>query len=216
LNDTKSLLIYHDYAEQIEALSGDECKILMIALINYSKFGQIDELHGAAKMAFIFIKQQIDRDAEKWEKTRNNRSNAGKRSAEMRANIQQTATDNNKGEQATTDNQQNQLNSKSNSNSNKEKNNIKKESESKPRFTKPTPQDVDEYCNTRSNGISGQHFCDYYEARGWILSNGRKMKDWKAAVRTWEQNNKANAPPNKPQGYTYGGEHGGDKDGDSS
>ena len=30
---------------------------------------------------------------------------------------------------------------------------------------------------------------DFQEARGWVLSNGKKMKDWKATIRTWERNN---------------------------
>ncbi|MBR2557617.1 MAG: hypothetical protein IKE95_04525, partial [Methanobrevibacter sp.] len=40
------------------------------------------------------------------------------------------------------------------------------------------------------NGIDSHHFVDYYTARNWELSKGRKVKDWQACVRTWEQNNK--------------------------
>ena len=38
--------------------------------------------------------------------------------------------------------------------------------------------------------IDPQAFIDYYEARGWMLNKNRKMVDWKAAVRTWENNEK--------------------------
>ena len=68
---------------------------------------------------------------------------------------------------------------------NKEKN-IKKEKEP---FHPPTLKDVEEYCQSRNNGIDAQHFIDYYEARGWMVGKN-KMKDWKAAVRTWESRNK--------------------------
>ena len=59
------------------------------------------------------------------------------------------------------------------------------------RFTPPTVEEVEEYCRERDNGIDAEHFIDYYEARGWELSKGRKVKDWKACVRTWERNNRS-------------------------
>ncbi len=60
----------------------------------------------------------------------------------------------------------------------------------RPPFRPPDPEEVEQYCRERNNGIDGRHFCDYYTARGWELSRGRKMKDWRAAVRTWESNRK--------------------------
>lgn len=60
-------------------------------------------------------------------------------------------------------------------------------------FTPPSITDVFNYCLERNNGIDAQHFVDYYTARGWELSKGRKVKDWKACVRAWEQQ----APKNK-------------------
>lgn len=54
------------------------------------------------------------------------------------------------------------------------------------KFTPPTPEEVQDYCNERQNGIKGQEFCDYYQSKGWMIGKN-KMKDWKAAVRTWER-----------------------------
>ena len=54
------------------------------------------------------------------------------------------------------------------------------------RFVKPTVDEVRAYCEERQNGIDPEYFVDYYEARGWIASK-TPMKDWKAAVRTWER-----------------------------
>ena len=55
------------------------------------------------------------------------------------------------------------------------------------RFKKPTPEQIQEYCNERQNGLSGQSIFDHYEAKGWKIGK-TPMKDWKAAVRTWERN----------------------------
>jgi hypothetical protein len=46
------------------------------------------------------------------------------------------------------------------------------------------------YCEGRKNNIDPQKFFDYYQARGWAMNGGKKMKDWQAAVRTWEKNDK--------------------------
>ena len=61
------------------------------------------------------------------------------------------------------------------------------------RFTIPTPEEVQAYCDERKNGISGQQFCDFYSAKGWKIGK-EPMKDWKAAVRTWEMRRKDLSP----------------------
>ena len=50
----------------------------------------------------------------------------------------------------------------------------------------PARDEVIDYCQSRGDKVDGNVFFDFYEARGWVLNNGRKMKDWKAAVRYWE------------------------------
>lgn len=53
------------------------------------------------------------------------------------------------------------------------------------RFVKPTLSEVTAYCTERKNGIDPQQFLDYYESKGWMIGKN-KMKNWKAAIRTWE------------------------------
>ena len=75
----------------------------------------------------------------------------------------------------------------------KEKSYISKDiydKEKKANKVPPALEDVQEYCKERNNTIDAELFIDYYQARGWVLTNGKKMKDWKAAVRTWERNRK--------------------------
>lgn len=56
-------------------------------------------------------------------------------------------------------------------------------------FSKPSLEEVTAFCLERKNKIDPQYFLDYYETRGWRLKGGQPMKDWRAAVRTWERNN---------------------------
>lgn len=59
------------------------------------------------------------------------------------------------------------------------------------RFEKPTLSEIKEYCIERNNNVDAQHFYDYYESNGWKVGKN-SMKNWQAAVRTWEKNSYTN------------------------
>jgi len=59
------------------------------------------------------------------------------------------------------------------------------------RFTKPTIDEIDKYCKERKNNIDANNFFNYYESKGWKVGSS-SMKNWKAAIRTWENRNKLN------------------------
>lgn len=68
-----------------------------------------------------------------------------------------------------------------------------RERAAKPPLTqKPTVEEVAAYCRERGNSIDPQRFVDYYTANGWKVGRS-SMKDWKAAVRNWEKNEKVPA-----------------------
>jgi hypothetical protein len=58
-----------------------------------------------------------------------------------------------------------------------------------PSFIPPTIEDVKVYCSERDNGVDAEKWHDFYVSKGWMVGKS-KMKDWKAAVRTWEKGNK--------------------------
>ena len=59
------------------------------------------------------------------------------------------------------------------------------------RFEKPTLSEIKAYCIERGNKVDAQHFFDYYESNGWRVGKN-SMKNWQAAVRTWEKNSYTN------------------------
>ena len=61
-------------------------------------------------------------------------------------------------------------------------------------FKPPTVEEVRAYCRERGNTVDPETFVDFYSAKGWMLGKN-KMKDWRAAVRTWEKKERE-----KPQG----------------
>lgn len=60
-------------------------------------------------------------------------------------------------------------------------------------FKPPTVGEVQAYCTERNNGVNAETFVNFYESKGWMVGKNR-MKDWKAAVRTWEKNNRSIEP----------------------
>lgn len=66
---------------------------------------------------------------------------------------------------------------------------INKEGDKSPRsptkFIEPSLEEVKEYCIERENKIDPQSFIDFYTTKGWMVGKN-KMKDWRAAIRTWE------------------------------
>lgn len=57
------------------------------------------------------------------------------------------------------------------------------------KFKPPTVDEVTEYCNERKNSVNPNKFIDHYESNGWMRGK-TKIKDWKACVRTWENNDR--------------------------
>ena len=55
------------------------------------------------------------------------------------------------------------------------------------KFIPPTVKEVAEYVATRTTKIDPEKFINHYQSNGWLVGK-TPMKDWKAAVRTWERN----------------------------
>ena len=54
------------------------------------------------------------------------------------------------------------------------------------KFSPPTVEQVAAYVAERRSGVDPQRFVDFYAAKGWYVGKN-KMRDWQAAVRTWEK-----------------------------
>lgn len=95
--DKNSFLIYLDYQEQFEMLTDEQAGQLIKAIIKYEKTGEIMQLDNVTKMAFSFIKTQLDKDREKWQEEKQRRSEAGKKGMAKRWNNDNNViTDDNK------------------------------------------------------------------------------------------------------------------------
>jgi hypothetical protein len=59
--------------------------------------------------------------------------------------------------------------------------------ESSRAFIKPSIEEIKTYCLERNNRVNPEKWLAHYESNGWKVGRSA-MKDWRAAVRTWETN----------------------------
>lgn len=64
--------------------------------------------------------------------------------------------------------------------------NSKGDCKGKNKFSPPSLEEVRAYCKERHNSVDADVFVDWYTANGWKVGKNT-MKDWKAAIRTWEK-----------------------------
>lgn len=73
-----SFLIYYEYEEQLSILSDEELGQLIRAIFKYEKNNEIPKFNGVLQIAFLFIKGNLDRDREKYDKRCETSANNGK------------------------------------------------------------------------------------------------------------------------------------------
>lgn len=203
--DKNSFILYMDYKEDFDVLNNEQKGMLISAIFEYQERGTTSISDPVVNMAFLHIRRQLDKDNEKYEDTKAKRSEAGKKAMSSRWNITEVTAKDNKTDFITNDNKnnfvinENNKNNKAiseitkitdNDNVNDNANVINKkesiEKKATSRFSPPSVEQVKEYCKERGNNVDADTFVDFYASKGWKVGNN-PMKDWKAAVRTWER-----------------------------
>lgn len=191
--DRKSFVIYTASKEIVDMLNNEQSGILFKSILEYVTDGEPLEMDGMTKIVFTTIKNYLDKDFETYEaKCESNRIN-GRKGGRPKKN-QTVIEENPKKPNGFLENPKN-LEYDSDSEYDSESVYEKDTKGDKPNVTKrqrkfepPSIEEVRQYIESKGYSVDAQRFVDYYEARGWELSKGRKIKDWKACVRTWNGN----------------------------
>lgn len=166
--------IFFDWLEVTQDLQPEEKGNLIDAVVAYAAGKDYEQyLVGNVKIAFRFLKGQVDRNSAISE----SRSNARKNKTE------ETITNDNKTEQTET-------NFPKEKEKEKEKDNKKENKKEVVRFAPPSVEEVRAYCQERGNDVDPEAFVAFYESKGWKIGN-TPMKSWKASVITWEKRERA-------------------------
>lgn len=189
-----SLILHFEYIDD-EEMTPEEIGQLTLAMIRYSKDGSEPKFTDRAlRFMWKAVKARLDADTEAYEeRCRVNRENGMKGG---RPRIRTDAEETERFSEKPTETERffekpkkpdtdidNDIDTDI-----KEKDTPKGVSKEKApkRFSAPSLEEVREYCLERGNNVDPERFCDFYDSVGWKVGN-KPMKDWKAAVRTWER-----------------------------
>ena len=181
--------IWDDWAEVTQELNDQEKGRLIDAIVVYDNGGDWQErIKGNERYVFPGYKARIDR----WKETCDNRKTKepDDNKIKQKNQIETKKSDSDKINKTHKDKDKDKVLLKENS-----LKGVKEKTAA--RFTPPTTEEVTKYCQSRKNDVDPQRFVDFYASKGWKIGSS-PMKDWKAAVRTWEQRSDA-VPIQKPK-----------------
>ena len=178
------LKIWTSFREVIDPLNDGERGRLFTAMLEYAELGTLPEFKGNERFIWPSAKQAIDRAAEKADTLRQNGAKGGRPPKQNQRKPNETK-ENQTEPNETKENQTEPYNNKEKEKELKETTLTGGKEKPQARFSPPTVGDVADYCRERGNAVNAQRFVDFYAAKGWRIGK-EPMKDWRAAVRTWE------------------------------
>lgn len=202
--ERQGFVLYHSLRKPLEMLDDAQRGKLFLAILDYSEHGLLPDFNDAViDMAFAFIRDKLDRDADAYKDMCEKRAIAGSKGGKQRAANQANATFAN----------QDQANQANASKSSQPEPEPKPEPKPKPdpepepernkkkreRFVPPTLDEVRAYCRQRNSSVDPVQFYDYFTAdpsRAWIDAKGQPVLNWKQKIVTWE---KFNVTPKRQQ-----------------
>ena len=215
----RAFVYYFDWAETLLDMPADMRLKIDDAIKRYALYGEEPTDPAVKYSPFALIRQQIDRNngeyAERCERTRQARSEAGRKGNEKRwGKVSQTSQKSQKS-QTSLDSDSDSENIEISPISN-EICPLTEQGSGVPYFNRvdmgynspcecrtatgeqckrPSVDEVRDYIASHSYSVDAEAFCDFYEAKGWRVGNN-PMKNWQAAVRTWERRNKSESKAN--------------------
>lgn len=209
------VMFYFDVRPCIKRLNLNEKGQLFEAILDYAESGIEPELDGALGIAWDFIQPRLDQDTERYgNKVLQKQYAAFVRELKKRGSVVISFDE----WKNMTDVERDQLisgdigrypTSTSTSTSTSTPtptSNLKEIYASSPpraaRFTPPSVEEVRVYCAERKNSVDPERFVDFYASKGWLVGKS-KMKDWRAAVRSWERSDSQQKMTNKDRIRSY-------------
>lgn len=181
--------VFYDWVENTSELTAEEKGRLIDALVLYAR-GDEYHLSGNERFVFPVFKAIVDRS----KRISDVRVLAGATGGQAKScNRKQTVANDSKPKQTVANV------AKSTEEEEEEEEEEEKEDKSirakSSRFCPPTLEEVKAYCQERKKGVDPEKWFNFYAAKGWMVGKN-KMKDWRAAVRTWESD--SNPIPIRP------------------
>lgn len=188
-SERSSFTFYLSFEKAISKLDDNNQLIVYRAISRYSLFGEIPQVDGFAAIAWELIKPILD-------KSRIRSINGAKAKGKSKPNLvgNQNAVSK-KGAKTKLKQSKNEAKTKRDRDRDRDRINIEDKSsnngaDKSTRFVPPTLTEVQDYIQKNSYSVDASTFIDFYTSKGWMVGSN-KMKDWKAAVRTWQRKQKS-------------------------
>lgn len=184
---------YFQYYESFEKIvqkfeTAEERESFREKIVNYGLYGQEpEEMNELEEFVWDIVKDMIDDQLHRRQVNKENRGAREAKKTTVKENMAAVSEEQSEAEQKLfTDTE--------------EKDTDPKKAK---RFVPPTEEEVKAYCEERNNAVNPLKFISHYQSKGWKVGK-EPIKDWKAAVRYWEQSGNTSTrygygPPEWPE-----------------
>lgn len=198
-----NFILYKDFKSTIDLLTDEQAGKLIKAVFSYVN-GRVEPnfTDGAITIAFSILKTQLERDLVKYKTIVERNQTNGLKGGRPKNNPNEK--DKPKKPNGLLSNPKEPKKADSDSVSDSVSDNdsdIIKKNSNKKVFVPPTLDEVKNYCTERNNNVNAEKWMNFYESKGWMVGKN-KMKDWKAAVRTWEDKKEEEPQVYRPKGLS--------------
>ena len=192
--------LYVSYLESLAPFSDEEIGRMVRAMLIYTATGETPLFDGNERFIWPTIKAQIDRDEaayqERCEKNRANGAKGGR--PKNQSVITKTEWFSEEPKKAKEKEKEKEKEKKKENDSD-----MADKPPTRHSFSPPSVDDVREYCREKGYNVDPERFVDYYTSNGWKVGRN-PMKDWKAALRSWERKEKPNGKTESKPIWTVG------------
>lgn len=206
MNDKVNFIFYGEWIDYFKEMNDKEIAQTIRAIFDTVEGKEVENLKGIAAVTYKVIKNQIERDIQKYrEKCEKNKENIKKRWQKNTNKIPAEYDCNTTVSQKNTSvipNDNFGMVKKSNKEKEKDKENKKESKEKNPQWETPTLSQVLEVCKEMEVDESiAKSFFNYYEANGWMQGSGKPIMNWVAQLNVWisRQHEFEKQPKEKPQ-----------------
>lgn len=177
-----TFIFYRSFKESMSDLSDKDKLIMYEAISDYSLDLKEPKLTGFPKALFSLIRPILDANIQRWKNGRKGGAPIGNLNAKKQPKNNQKTTE----KQPNKDKDVNKDKEYNIKNVNIEDKSSNNGADKSTRFVPPTLTEVQDYIQKNSYSVDASTFIDFYTSKGWMVGSN-KMKDWKAAVRTWQR-----------------------------
>lgn len=186
-----TFIFYRSFKESMNDLSDTDKLLMYEAIADYSLDLKEPALSGFPKALFSLIRPILDANIQRWKNGRKGGAPIGNINAKKTTEKQPKNNRNSTEKQPNKDkdvNKDKEYNIKNKDVNVEDKSSMSVDKST--RFVPPTLLDVQKFIFEKGYTINASAFVDFYESKGWMIGKN-KMKDWKAAVRTWQRKESA-------------------------